>query len=123
MLNLSIKNIYLSNELVDMRKSFDTLASYVSYNLGKDPHSGDAFIFIGKRRNRLKILIWEKSGFWLCSKKLEVGTYSMQLINSLINGEKSSILSRREYYNLLDGVIVMKSRKLKRYRGLAKIKK
>jgi len=123
MLNLSIKNIYLSNELVDMRKSFDTLAAYVSYNLEKDPLSGDAFIFIGKGRNRLKILIWEKSGFWLCSKKLEVGTYSMQLIESLKNGERSSILSRREYYNLLDGIIVIKSRKLKRYRGLVEIKK
>ena len=123
MLNLNIKNIYLCNELVDMRKSFDTLSSYVSYNLEKDPHSGDAFIFIGKRRNRLKILIWEKSGFWLCSKKLEVGSYSVRLIESLKNGKRSSILSRSEYYNLLDGIIVLKSQKLKRYRGLVKIKK
>jgi hypothetical protein len=82
MFNLPVRNIYLANELVDMRKSFDTLAEFVKFNMEKDPLSGDAFVFIGKRRNRLKVLFWEDSGYWLCNKKLEQGTFSKNIIKS-----------------------------------------
>jgi len=123
MFNIPVKNIYLANDLVDMRKSFNTLSEYVSYTLGRDPLSGDAFVFIGKNRNRLKVLIWEESGFWLCNKRLEKGSYSKLLIDSLCNGEKDSKLSQSEWYNLLEGVVVLNSRKLKRYRGLVQQKK
>jgi transposase len=117
MFNIPVKNIYLSNELVDMRKSFNTLSEYVSYNLEKDPLSGDAFVFIGKCRDRLKVLIWEDSGFWLCNKRLESGTYSKTLMESLYNGEKDSKLTKSQWHNLLEGIVVISSRKLKRYKG------
>ena len=118
MFNFAVKNIYLANYLVEMRKSFNTLSEYVSFNLGRNPLSGDAFVFIGKSRDRLKVLIWEDSGFWLCNKRLETGTYSKTLMESLYNGEKDSNLTQSQWHNLLEGVIVTSSKKLNRYRGL-----
>lgn len=117
MLNLPVSNIYLANDLVDMRKSFDTLSDHVRFHLGRDPLSGDAYVFIGKRRNRLKVLIWEDTGFWLCNKKLEQGTYSKHLLESLRNGETDSSLTKYQWHNLLEGIIVVSSKRLKRYRS------
>ena len=98
MFNLPIRNMYLANNLVDMRKSFNTLADYVRFYLGKDPQTGDAFIFIGKLRNRLKVLVWEESGYWLCCKKLEQGTFSKKLLPS--GREQSVRISSSQWHNL-----------------------
>ena len=49
----------------DMRKSFNTLAALVEHQLGHDPYAGDVFVFIGRQRNRMKVLVWDASGFWL----------------------------------------------------------
>lgn len=106
------KAIYLANEPVDMRKSFETLADYVSFRLGRDPRSGEAFAFIGKQRNRMKILIWEPNGYWLCSKRLEQGTFSKKTFQE--KGASIS-LSFAEFHNLLEGIVVISSRRLKRY--------
>jgi transposase len=76
MLNFSSRRLFLATQPVDLRKSFDSLSAFVSQHFSADPFSGDAFLFIGKRKNLLKILIWENSGFWLCSKRLEQGTFS-----------------------------------------------
>ena len=75
MFNFHPRRLFLATQVCDMRKSFDTLSALIKQSLQEDPFSGDAFIFIGKRKNRLKILLWEDSGFWLCSKRLETGTF------------------------------------------------
>ena len=116
MLTLPVKSIYLANDLVDMRKSYDTLSDIVKFYMDKDPLSGDAFVFIGKRRNRMKILIWEESGFWLCSKRLEQGTFSKKVFESYTG--RSIKISPAEWYNLLEGIVIISSRKLKRFKGL-----
>ena len=114
MFNFTNQKMYFANDLVDMRKSFDTLANYVQFQLEHDPQSGDAFIFIGKSRNRMKILIWEDSGFWICNKRLEQGTFSKQIIK--LQSGKSTSISPAQLHNLLEGIIVFSSRKLKRYK-------
>ena len=78
MIQLTSNKVYVSLDPTDMRKSFDTLASIV-VNLGLNPMSGDLFVFTNKRKNRVKILIWENSRYWLCSKRLEVGTVAIPL--------------------------------------------
>ena len=80
----------------------------------RDPLSGDAFVFIGKRRNRLKVLIWEDSGYWLCNKKLEQGTFSRNIVK--LTDDLSTSISPSQWHNLLEGIIVKSSRKLKRYK-------
>jgi hypothetical protein len=56
-----------------MRKSFDGLQGLVVNELEMDSLSGDIFIFINKRRDRVKILVWDRNGFWLFYKRLEQG--------------------------------------------------
>lgn len=68
---------YLYRGQADMRKSFDGLSGLVRNELGKDPISGEVFIFINKRCNQVKILLWEGDGFSLYYKRLEKGTYEL----------------------------------------------
>ena len=67
--------IYLAAGPTDLRKSFDTLAGQVRNRLKEDPLSGRWFVFCNARRNRIKILFWEPSGYWVCAKRLEKGTF------------------------------------------------
>ena len=68
--------IFLVAGVTDMRKSFDTLAAVVRGVIGDDPLSGHLFVFCNRRCDRLKILIWEESGYWLLAKRLERGTFA-----------------------------------------------
>lgn len=68
---------YVYRGQADMRKSFDGLSGLVRNELGKDPLSGEVFIFINKRCNQVKLLLWEGDGFSLYSKRLEKGTYEL----------------------------------------------
>lgn len=69
--------VYLCASPTDMRKGFDTLAVLVREGLGCDPLSGHLFLFIGRRRDRLKILYWDRDGYALWYKRLEKGTFRM----------------------------------------------
>jgi transposase len=73
-LSLATK-IYLGVETVDMRKGFDGLFGLVRDQLGQDPLSGHLFLFTNRARNRLKALIWDGSGLWVCAKRLERGRF------------------------------------------------
>ena len=59
----------------DMRKSFDGLAQLVQKQLGQDPLSGHLFVFCSRRRERVKLLYFERGGLAICYKRLEKGTF------------------------------------------------
>jgi len=59
----------------DMRKGFDGLCGLVRSQMSGDPTDGKVYIFINRRQDRMKILLWESSGFILYYKRLEVGTF------------------------------------------------
>jgi transposase len=67
--------IYLGLEAVDMRKGFEGLYGLVRDTLGHDPLSGHLFLFTNKTRTRIKALVWDGSGLWVCSKRLEKGCF------------------------------------------------
>jgi transposase len=69
--------VYLAKEPADMRKSFDALAALASGSLGLDPFSGHLFVFLNKRRDRIKILYWDRDGMSVWAKRLERGTYRL----------------------------------------------
>lgn len=68
--------IYLARGATDMRKAIDGLAAVTKSVLEQDPLSGHLFVFCNRRRDRIKILYWERSGFWLLHKRLEKGTFA-----------------------------------------------
>ena len=67
--------IYIALDAVDMRKGFEGLHGLVRDQLGQDPLSGHLFLFTNRTRTRLKALVWDGSGLWVCSKRLEKGRF------------------------------------------------
>jgi len=67
--------IYVALEAVDMRKGFEGLHGLVRDQLGQDPLSGHLFLFANRTRTRLKALVWDGSGLWVCAKRLERGRF------------------------------------------------
>jgi transposase len=67
--------IYVAAEAVDMRKGFEGLYGLVRDRLGQDPLSGYLFLFTNRTHTRLKALVWDGSGLWVCAKRLERGRF------------------------------------------------
>ena len=111
MFGLSTQQRYfLYGEVVDMRKSFDGLSGIVSEQMGKDVLSGDVFVFLGKDLSKIKLLVWESSGFVLYYKRLEAGTFSLPKL------EQGSIrLTYSELCLLVEGVEVEVKHRRKRF--------
>jgi transposase len=100
------RRIFIARAATDMRKSFNTLAALVEHQLGHDPFAGDVFVFIGKHRNRLKVLVWDASGFWLCARRLEEGTFAVP-VSLLEAGSRSVVqVSPAEMAMVLEGIHV-----------------
>ena len=68
--------IFVAVGVTDMRKSFDGLCAVTQNVLEKDPFSGHVFVFCNRRRDRIKLLLWDRSGFWVFAKRLEQGTFA-----------------------------------------------
>jgi len=102
------QRFFLYGEPVDMRKSFDALSGIVAGVMGKNALSGDVYIFIGKNRDKIKLLVWEKGGFVLYYKRLESGTFHWPKI-------QGDYLSYSELCLLIEGVEVEVTHRRKRY--------
>jgi transposase len=87
-------------EPVDMRKSFNGLVGLVRGALGEDPLSGSLFVFVNRRRNYLKLVYWDRTGFALFAKRLERGHF-------VIPGQdRTQQLSREQFLLILDGIVL-----------------
>lgn len=60
----------------DLRKGFDGLSSLVSRELGRDPLSGDLYLFVNRTRQRAKVLLWDGTGLCIYAKRLEQGRFA-----------------------------------------------
>lgn len=70
-------SFYFYRQPTDMRKSFDGLCGLVAALPNHDPLNGSVYIFINKRKNRIKLLLWDSDGFWIFYKRLEKGTFQV----------------------------------------------
>lgn len=105
--------VLLCTSPTDMRKGFDTLAVLVRDDLGDDPLSGHLFLFVGRRRDRLKILYWDRDGYALWYKRLEKGTFRIPVAKP----DAASIeLKASELAMLLDGIDLRSIQRRQRFR-------
>ena len=75
MLPFTNSKIWLYPQPVDFRKQIDGLVMLLAGQLNQEPNSGQVFIFRSKRSDRIKLLFWERNGFWLLYKRLEKGRF------------------------------------------------
>lgn len=101
-----IRDYYFCKSTTDMRKGIDSLAGVVTNELGKNPLTGDLFIFTNRRKNQLKMLHWQADGYAIFYKRLEKGTYELP-VNNQITSEQVLFL--------LQGVVIKTVKKHTRY--------
>ena len=105
--------VYLCLAACDMRKSFDSLHALVRDYLELDAYAGHLFVFTSRRRDRVKILYWDRDGFAIWSKRLEEGTYAVPFTGEA--KEKRREITAQELGALLSGIDLDQAGKRKRY--------
>ena len=115
MLNLSpAATIYWHTGPTDMRKGIDGLSGIVRGEFDGDPLDGSLYLFINRRRDRLKILHWDGGGFWIYYRVLEQGTFELQK-----SADKRLVIDATQLAMLLGGVSLVGVKRRKRYRRSA----
>ena len=94
----------------DMRKSFNGLCGLVRNELGRQPGSGDVFVFINRRRTLIKLLHWQRGGYVLYYKRLESGTFPR-----LPATGHASLISWMDLVLMIEGIRVEKAKVSHRY--------
>jgi transposase len=109
--------VYVCLTACDMRKSFDSLHALVRDYLELDAFAGHLFVFASRRRDRVKILYWDRDGFAMWSKRLEKGTYEMPAAETAEEHRRE--ISAQELGALLSGIDLKEATRRKRYQRLA----
>ena len=104
--------IYLHTRPTDMRNSFDGLSGLVRNVFRADPTDGSLFLFINRRRDRIKILWWDRDGLALFYKRLEAGTFEML---QAIDASDVLQIDATQLAMLLGGVTLESAQRRKRY--------
>jgi len=113
MFTLSSSNkFHLYSQPTDMRKSFDGLSGLIQNTLQSNPCNGDVFIFINRRRDKIKLLHWQGISFTLYYKRLEEGTFEVPTYDPEVG---SLMLSYTQMVMLVDGLTIKNIQKRKCY--------
>jgi len=98
--DISVEQVYLACGPTDMRKSIDGLAGLVQVAFDLDPFSNAWFVFCNRGRDKLKLLRWDRNGFWLYYRRLERGRFDWPTSGT----DATQVISRRQLMWLLDGL-------------------
>ena len=90
--------VYLHRAPVDFRLSINGLAALVQHALGLDPFATCVYVFSNRRRNRVKVLGWDRNGFWLLLKRLEEDRFTWPLAQAV------PVLTVEQLHWLLEGI-------------------
>ena len=93
--------VYVHRAPIDFRKNINGLAALVENNLHLNPFAASCFVFRNKRADKIKLLFWQKNGFWLCQKRLEQDRFVWPKAESTV-----ITLSLQQLRWLLDGIDV-----------------
>jgi transposase len=105
--------IYVAAEPVDLRRGFDGLAAATRSVIRADPLSGHLFVFLNRRRNRIKVLAWDRTGYLILYKRLERGTF--KLATAPQPGQRHVELDAGDLALLLEGVDLSGARRRPRW--------
>ena len=105
--------VYLCAAPCDMRRGFDGLHSLVVDKLQLDALAGHLFVFANRRRDRVKILYWDRDGFAVWAKRLEQGTYAMPFDEDGTQVRRE--ITAHELGALLSGIDLSEAKRRKRY--------
>ena len=98
-IDINKARIFLRPGYTDLRKAVNGLTSIVQEGMARDPFSGSIYLFCNRGRKLLKAVYWDKTGFWLCQKRLEKEKYPWPKTN-----EEVRELNPEELRMLLEGI-------------------
>jgi transposase len=96
--------IFVARDAVDFRKAHDGLLAVIRDAFGDDPFDGSLFVFLNRGSNRVKLLQWDRDGFWLHYKRLEQGTFKLDVKTD----ESRCEISRAQLSMLIEGIDLQK---------------
>jgi transposase len=108
--------IYVAAEAVDLRRGFDGLAAATRSLIRQDPLSGHVFVFLNRRRNRIKLLVWDRTGWLLLYKRLERGTFHVPMEPPM--GQRHVEVDAGELGLMMEGLDLRGAARRERWRRL-----
>jgi len=105
--------VYFATAPTNLRKSFEGLSNEVRSVLARDPLSGHVFVFLNRRRNQVKLLLWTRGGFTIVHKRLERGRFSFPA--HVTSGATSVPIDAHELSMLLEGIDMVHVRASRRW--------
>jgi transposase len=90
--------VYVHRDAVDFRQSINGLSARVEQSLGRDPFAPAVYVFRNRRADRIKILLWDRNGFWLLLKRLEKDRFAWPRLGPVAE------LSVEQLHWLLEGI-------------------
>ncbi len=106
--------IFVCLEATDLRKGFDGLAAATQEVIGEDPLSGHLFVFFNRRRNRVKALLWDRTGLCIWYKRIEKGRFQLAALDAHRRGRRAEI-EAAELMLILEGITLQGARRQPRF--------
>ena len=104
--------IFVATAAADMRKSFNGLSALVQGSLSQDPFCGHLFVFFNKRRDQVRIIFWDRSGFCILAKRLEKGRFQLPTAGE---GGTHVTMEAADIALILEGIDLRGAKKIKRW--------
>ena len=112
--------VYFATQPTNLRKSFDALTADIRCALGHDPLSGHVFVFLNRRKNQVKLIVWTRGGFTIVHKRLERGTFTFPA--RVAPDVPSVAIDVHELAMLLEGIEVSRVKTKRRWEPPARVR-
>ena len=107
--------IHLCCQPVDMRKNFDGLCAIVVNSFRKDPLRDGVFVFVNRSRDRMKLLVWDRHGYWLHYLRLEAGRFQMPPAETTAASHEATSVTAEQLLMIIEGIDLSSVCRRKRY--------
>jgi transposase len=99
-----------------MRKNFDGLCAIITSCFKKDPLRDGIFVFVNKQRDRMKLLVWDRHGYWLLYKRLEAGRFQMPPTDANSQAINESLkITYEQLLLIIEGIDLSTVKRVKRF--------